>query len=551
MKIKHIFITVILWGGAMSAGCDLLDTKIDTMMTPEMLNSDWSKLKNLGYAGYSYIHSGFYAMDGNIAAAMSDEAAYTRSGSLVQLFNQGTWNQYNNPDDVYAECYKGIRAAHYFLDYSTNYEELLAHNRDIVSDGGYAYRQSVEDIEWMRAESHVLLAWYYFELIKRYGGVPLVKSVGSPDSYDIPRSSFDAVVDYAVGEIDAVLDDLQEDWKTKDSERDGRFTKGAAMALKSRILLYAASPRNNPDQDVEKWEKAAAAAHDVIALGKYSLDTDYRNLFLESNSLTSPEIIMAYRHGATNELEKANYPVGTPGGNSGVTPSQNLVEAYEYKGEPDPANPYANRDPRLGYSIVVNNSSWNNRTMEIYAGGKDDPTVTNASRTGYYLKKFLLENLDLAQNETRMHNWIMFRYAEILLNYAEAMNEAYGPDDDNGYGLTARQALNAVRGRSGVGMPEVDASDKVEMQERIMHERRIELAFEGHRFWDLLRWKKAELYLNEPLKGVSAQRVGDTFVYTDFEVEKRSFDASKMYYYPIPYSEISKSSNILEQNPNW
>lgn len=551
MKIKHIFITAICWTGAVFTGCDLLDTKIDTMMTPEMIDSDWSKLKNLGYAGYSYIHSGFYAIDGNIAAAMSDEAAYTRSNSSVKFFNQGTWNQYNNPDNVYTECYKGIRAANYFLDYSTNYREQLAHNRDTLSDGGYAYRQSVKDIEWMRAESHVLRAWYYFELAKRYGGVPLVKAVDAPDSYDIPRSTFDQVIDYAVKEIDTVLDDLQTDWKTTDSERDGRFTQGAAMALKSRILLYAASPRNNPEQEIEKWEKAAEAAHDVIALGKYALDPSYRDLFLESNSLTSPEIIMSYRSGATNDLEKANYPVGTPGGNSGVTPSQNLVETYEYKGIPDHGNPYANRDPRLGYSIVVNNSDWNGRTMEIYSGGKDDPTAANASRTGYYLKKFLLENLNLAQNETRMHNWIMFRYAEILLNYAEAMNEAYGPDDDNDYGMTARQAVNAVRNRTGVGMPAVIAADKTEMRNRIMHERRIELAFEGHRFWDLLRWMKAGEYLNQPLRGVSVLREGDRFHYSGFDVEKRVFDTSKMYFYPIPYTEISKSDNLLEQNPNW
>lgn len=535
----------------MLAGCDLLDTKIDTMMTPEMIDSDWSKLKNLGYAGYSYIRSGFYAIDGNIAAAMSDEAACTRSSSPVKLFNQGTWNQYNNPDNVYAACYKGIRAVNYFLDYSTNYREQLSHNRDTLSDGGYAYRQSVKDIEWMRAESHVLRAWYYFELAKRYGGVPLVKAVEAPDNYDIPRSTFNEVIEYAVGEIDAVLDDLQTDWKTTDSERDGRFTKGAAMALKSRILLYAASPRNNPEEDVEKWKRAAEAAYDVIATGKYALDSNYRDLFLESNSLTGSEIIMSYRSGAINDPEKANYPVGTPGGNSGVTPSQNLVEAYEWKGIPDPANPYANRDPRLGHSIVVNNSSWNGRTMEIYAAGKDDPALANASRTGYYLKKFLLENLNLAQNETRMHNWIMFRYAEILLNYAEAMNEAYGPDDDNGYGLTARQAVDAVRGRTGIDMPGVLAADKEEMQARIMHERRIELAFEGHRFWDLLRWMQAETHLNRPLRGVSVQRIGDKFVYSDFEVEKRVFDASKMYYYPIPFTEISKSDNVLNQNPNW
>ena len=533
------------------AGCDLLDTKIDTMMTQEMMESDWSKLQNIGYAAYTYIGNGFSRIDGNIDAAMSDEAAYTASSSSVRLFNEGTWNQYNNPDDVYESCYKGIRAAEYFLDYSTNYEELLAKNRDIISDGGYSYRQSVEDIEWLRAEAHVLKAWYYFELTKRYGDVPLVTGLGSRDSYNLPRTSVEDIVDYSVSEIDGVLDELQTDWKAKDANRDGRFTKGAALALKSRILLYAASPRDNPGNDIEKWKRAAAAAHEVISLNQYSLDPDYRNLFLESNSIQSSEVIMSYRCGAGNSLEKANYPVSTPGGNSGVTPSHNIVDAYEYTGTPDPANPYANRDPRLESSIVLNNSMWNGRLMEIYEGGTDDPANANASRTGYYLKKFMLENLNLSMDETRMHNWIMFRYAEILLNYAEAMNEAYGPDDDNGYGMTARQAVNMVRTRQSVRMPEIVAADRDEMRERIKHERRIELAFEGHRFWDLLRWKDAEKVLNSPVYGIGISREGNSFVYNKFEVEKRIFDASKMYLYPLPYEEINKSGNVLEQNPNW
>jgi hypothetical protein len=552
MNIKYIL--YVVFASLIFASCDPLDTKIDTLITEEQLASGYSRLYNLGYAPYSFMVNGFYIMDSNIDAARSDEAAYTKTASSVKYFNEGTWNQYYNPDDVYTGCYKGIRAANFFLDYSTNYKAQLYHNRDTLSDGGNDYRRSVENVAWLRAEAHVLRAYFYFELIKRYGGVPLVKDVISLDNNsDLPRASFDEVVGYAVSEIDYVLDSLQQaTWKSSSySGYDGRFAKGSAMALKSRILLYAASPLHNPANERTKWQKAATAAYDVIQLGQYFLATDYRTLFLETNSVLDNEVILSYRSGSTNSPEKSNYPIGTPGGNSGVTPSQNLVSAYEYKGAPDPANPYANRDPRLNYSIVVNNSTWNGRTMKIYADSIDDPAKANTSRTGYYLKKFLLENMNLTQGETRIHNWIMFRYAEILLNYAEAMNEAYGPDDNNGYSMTAREAVNAVRSRTSVQMPAVEASDYTQMKEKIKHERRIELAFEGHRFWDLLRWKDAETYLNQSLKGIHVTKTGDAFSYGEFTTEQRIFDASKMYLYPIPNTEIVKSNGILIQNPNW
>ena len=535
------------------SGCDYLDTKIDTQITPETLKSDYSKLKDLGYAPYTFIRNGFYLMDNNIPAAMSDEAEQTSPTSDVQRFNDGSWNAYNNPDNPYTYYYEGIRAANFFLEYSVDYKNQLAQNRDTISDNSYQYNLDVADIGWMRGEAHILRAYFYFDLIKRYGDVPLItKTLSLTDDLDLPRTGYNTIVDFIVSEIDNYADSLQVNWKALDSERDGRFTKGAALALKSRVLLYAASPLHNENNDRTRWEKAAEAAHDVIALNQYSLATDYRQLFLESNSATDNEIIWSVRTGATNSMEKANYPIGTPGGNSGVTPSQNLVSEYEYTGAPNPNNPYANRDPRLGFSIVTNNSTWNGRTIQIWSGGTDSYTNTGASRTGYYLKKFLIDNLYLTQDETRIHNWVMFRYAEILLNYAEAMNEAFGPDQDNGYGLTARDAVNRVRNRTGVKMPVVVANNQSEMRDKIKHERMIELAFEDHRYWDLLRWKDAETELNKPLRGIIAVRNSATnFSYTEFDVENRVFVAPKMYYYPIPQAEINKSKGILTQNQGW
>ena len=538
---------------AIFASCEVLDTKVDTLHTQEDLDTNYGNIITLGYSPYSYIDNGFSRFDWNIPAARTDEAEYTASSSNVQSFNDGSWSAYNNPDDVYSRMYLGIRAANHFLEYTVNYREQLANNRDTLSDYAREYNRDVEDVEYLRAEAHVLRAYYYFELIKRYGGVPLVKTkLGIDDNADFPRESYDNIVQYAVEEIDYALDSLQANWKVKDIGRDGRFSKGSALALKARILLYAASPLNNASNDIEKWKRAAQAAHDVISLGQYSLSNNYRSLFLETASLTDNEIILSYRSGAINDWEKANYPIGTPGGNSGVTPSHNLVSAYEYKGTPDPNNPYMNRDPRLLLTVVTNNSSWNGRTIQTYLGGQDSYTNANTSRTGYYLKKFLIENLTLNRDETRIHNWVMFRYAEVLLNYAEAMNEAYGPDNDNGYGLSARRAVNMIRGRNGIAMPDVVAGNKDEMRDRIKHERRIELALEDHRYWDLIRWKDAETVLNLPIKGIRATHLSDNqFSYEEFTVEPRKFEAPKMYLYPIPQTEISKSNGILKQNPGW
>lgn len=554
VKSNHILLSVIaLICVCLYTSCSFLDTKIDTELTDNHVNSNYKRLWNFGYAAYMRLSSGFSAIDENLFAAVSDEAEMTHSPSNTQLFNEGSWTAINNPDNVYTSDYEGIRAANYFLQMSTNYKVFLSTNVDTISDNGVQYRRNVRDIECLRAENRILRAYYYFDLIKRYGDVPFTKQVfGVKDNTNIPKTDFNTIVNFIISEIDLVKDSLQVSWKTYDNARDGRITKGMALALKSRVLLYAASPLYNKEKNLTKWQAAAAAAHEVLALNQYALDDDYQQLFVGDRSTKSPESIFAIRMGATNNFERQNYPISTPGGNSGISPSHNLVSAYEYTGTPDAHNPYANRDPRLQYTIVVNNSNWNGRTIQIWQNGQDDFNKRNASKTGYYLKKFMSNNLNLVNNESKLRSWIVFRLGEIYLNYAEAMNEAYGPDNANGYRFTAKEALNKVRSRTGVNMPLITTADKDEFRNKIKHERRIELAMEDHRYWDLKRWKDAELVLNQPLLGVKATRNNDnTYSYHVFEVEKRVFVAPKMYFYPIPQKEISKSGGILTQNPGW
>lgn len=554
MKKITTFIAVV----SVALACDVLDTRVDIETTQEQLDNQSSMVLKVGYAPYGYMVNGLSELDSNIAAAKSDEAVQTSLSSSVRYFNNGSWNAYNNPDNPYAGFYKGIRAANYYLDYSVDYKRMLAIARDTLSDSGTAYRLDVTNAGFLRAEAHVLKAYYYFELIKRYGGVPLYTGVPKDGTF-LPRATYQEVANYAVDEIDEALPDLAPSWSGYASYA-GRFDRGAALALKSRILLYAASPLNTEGMsEAEKtamWTRAADAAEDVIKTGAYSLSASYPDLFT-GNSSSNPEIILSRRSSAGNALEKANYPIGTAGGNSGLTPSANLVDAYEYTGAPDPLDPYANRDPRLGYTVVTNGSTWNSRIIDITEEGEDSYKTINASRTGYYLRKYLTDDLVLSMNQTAMHQWVYFRYAEILLNFAEAANEVRGPDGTGASGtLTARQALNQVRNRPGVAVGDVNlalfpgSDDKARMRAAIKAERRVELAFEDHRYWDLLRWKDGDA-LGATIKGVKAVADGlGNVTYSSVDVEKRVFE-EKMYRYPIPYSEISKSGGVLEQNPDW
>lgn len=557
--IQLITTGLILLAGS---GCskDFLDTKIDLSQTQDLLNTNFSTLLSFANAPYVYVRNEYSQIDGNLFAAASDEAVHTSPGANVRLFNNGSWNAFNNPDNYYTGYYQGIRAANYFLENSGDYRRMLAKNRDTVSPTGkLQYRDDTLNIGWFRAEARALRAYYYFELLKRYGGVPLVtKVLSAEENTDLPRAGFDAMINFIVKEIDAVKDSMQVNWKTSAyTTNDGRLTRGAAISIKARALLWAASPLNNPSNDLAKWRAAAAACHEVIAMagggpGAYVLDGNYRNYFLQNNTVTSNETIWAVRYNANNTIERANYPITTPGGNSGITPSHDLVDAYEYKGTPTPGNPYANRDPRMALTIVTDASAWNGRTIDLSPGARDDMNTTNATRTGYYLRKFLNDNLNLVNNATQVHHWPMIRYAEILLSYAEAMNEAFGPDNNNGYTMTARQAINAVRARAGIAMPAVVAADQTAFRAAVKRERRVELAFENHRFWDLRRWKDAQVVLNQSIRGIRVTKnAANVSVYTPFVVENRVFDGSRMYLHPLPQSEINKSSGTLVQNPGW
>jgi len=566
MKINYIKTLVFsAFASVVLSGCsNFLDTKIDANMTPEMVDTNRGSLWNFGAAMYAPMltESGFTILDGNFFAAASDEAQRTQASGNAYTFNRGTISPDNVEDAtnyIYRYCYEGIRAANFFLDFAKDGEQLLALNRDTANDA-INYAKDVRNLNWYRAEAHICRAYYYMELIKRFGGVPIVETTldQDPNPGKIPCSSYDDVVEYIVNEIDSNFANLQTNWKTNPdnvSAQDGRFDQKSALAIKARVLLYAASPLNNPTNDISKWARAAQAAQDEISYMKYTMpnNRNYSSYFIGVTSTPNAESIFLLRAGAGNYLQSNNYPIATPGGNSGVTPTENLVSAYEYIGTPNPTNPYANRDPRLAATIVYNGSVWNSRVIDESPGGTDDMRKPNTSKTGYYLKKFIRDNLNLTQGSTDNNVWVIFRYAEILLIYAEAMNEAYGPDaQPAGFTMTARQALTQVRNSASTSLPAVTTADVAEFRNAIKHECQVEFAFEDHRYWDLLRWKDAETVLNTPVKGVIVTKDDSgNYVYQENDNAGERVFQTKNYHLPFARSEVVNSGGTITQNEGY
>ena len=591
MRRKNIYIVLFAVIAYTFSGCtDFLDTRMDTMQIPERMATQSSTMNSFANAYYAPMQYGFTVIDDNLFAAASDEAMQTAPVSQVSFFNMGAISPDRNPlDYLYSNYFEGIRAAYFYLDYAKDGENFLALNSDTAAvigpDGTIInitprldYQRDVRQLNWRRAEALIAVAFYYTELIKMYGGVPIITDALNlnPDMGKISGSSYDAVVEHIVSLIDNNVDKLNTDWRVRiDNDVDwnfrtnsGRFDKTSALAIKSRALLHAASPRNNPNNDVTKWRRAAQAAYDVIRVReeiftkgfgfgatltpadpKMPENKNYNAYFLGVASTEDLQSIFLIRKAQGRAMEVANYPVGTRGGNSGVTPSQNLVDAYEFIGPELPNNPYANRDPRLQASIVVNGSEWNGSLdFDQSPGGRFDMSVDGASKTGYYLKKWLTPNMSLIETTNADHVWPVYRYAEILLNYAEAMNEAYGPDDAAEFGLTARQALMEVRNSASTDLPPVTTTNRDEFRSAIKHERQVEFAFEDHRYWDLIRWGDAPTVLNQPIRGVVVGKnsAGD-YTYQYRTVANRVF-LSHQIYLPFSRNEITNSGGTLSQN---
>ncbi len=446
-------------------------------------------------------------------------------------------------------------------------------------------------------EAYALKGLFRYHLLQTVGGKDAAGNLlGIPlyedkSNFNIPRASFEESVKQIYADFDKALGYLtMDDYKnvnTQDELPAGfsgvnitnynevfgirvnqRISGRIVKALKARVALLAASPafsNNNP----ALWENAANLSGVVLQSngGISGLDPNGHRFYdaarvdaitLIQSGADQKEIIWRRAIVNSNDREKNNFPPSLFG-IATVNPTHNLVESFPMaSGLPIDApasgynlnNPYANRDPRLAMYIVCNGGQLSGKTIRTGEGAGQDgkDSIATSTRTGYYLKKLLREdvNLNPVSTNTKKHFEVHMRYTELFLIYAEAANEAWGPDGRGAFAFSAREVIAALRKRAGIAQPDTylaSVSSKEDMRQLIRNERRIELCFEGFRFWDLRRWK---LDLTEPAKGVNIKNNEITVV----EVERRLYDNDYMHYGPIPETEITKY-NALVQNQGW
>jgi len=550
------------------------------------LNNIYSSLPN----GYNRVGSDFLDaatddavslyMDADPDVSRLQSGRYTASNQVSSDMNWGTW-------------YAAIRKCNIFINnidrvpFNTPY----TNSREYVDEKGNSVTGESRPIgSSYKAEARFLRAFFYFQLLERYGGVPLVgdRVFDINDNLELPRNTFEECVNYIISELDDIQDSLRS-LPMRDATAFAHApTKQACIAFKARVLLYAASPLfngntlepGNPyvgytDYDASRWTKAAEAAKDFIDRydgsssmmnrNKFRLADDYYKIFQNYFSTDTREVIFFRNNGSGTSVERANGPLGFTGnklGNGRTNPTQNLVDAFVMKdGKPrgeskytyDPQHPYDNRDARLEYTVLHQGSQWLNTLLDTYQGGTNNPSGSGRyNRTSYYLGKFM-NDFKMA-NEYGSHTelWVYFRYAEILLNFAEAANES---DARDAYMNDIMKYLGILRKRAGIeagsdGLYGLDPTMSREALREVIHnERRCELAFEEHRFFDIRRWREAETIFQQPLQGMQVVKGTTQTAYTPIDILTVNW-TDKMYLYPIPYTEVNKNSNMV-QNPNW
>lgn len=539
----------------------------------------WSSLDLVDpFVNEVYNGVGNWVTDGLALSSMTDDtyAMFTWSGEKIvagMTLSPSNSNalgvNYNkggtySPDRAYkittgkwGYMYSKIRATNQFF----------AHIDEVPGD------QAIKDR--MKGEMHFLRAYFYAQLVNVFGEVPIItKEFGIDDNFlDVTKSSYQQVTDFVVAECDLAISLLPNSFTTE----PGRATKGAAMALKAEQLLYAASPLNNGgNYDAAKLQKAKTAHEAIIDLGIYSLyrPADYRNIFLDK---ANPEIIFAkYTSGdlmidRENTMERDIAPAGT-GGYTAYCPLQSLVDDFEvidgnntfipatWNGitrtvtnnpKYNDNDPYLNRDPRFYATILSNGYKRGTKgyVVESWAGGKDSRQSTvsawwNASWSSYYLRKFSTEASDAYGDKPQTDiMWIHYRLGEVYLNLAEILFEL---NTSSNTGHDAKWYVNQIRERAGV--PVYASVDR----EKIRHERRIELAFEGNRFFDVRRWKIYDKAMSKGQYGLTlTKQANGSFVTKIMPVLNGDgkFDP-RIYWWPIPETEIEKNPN-LGQSPGW
>lgn len=502
------------------------------------------------------------------AACDEAEGPNLSSSNGFTMFATGTVNPTIVPTDAWGTPYANIRAVNQFLTHL--YE--IPFNPTLKLE--------------TRAEARFLRAWYYFIMLEHYGGIPLIGDsvFTSTTPLNVARSSFSACVNYITSECDSAAAYLP---ATQSGANYGRASAGACLALKSRCLLFAASPlfQNGgfgqgkgaldsivayPDNDANRWVLAANAAMAVINLNAYSLFVDsipgepgygFMYVFLRRYN---PEYIFANMMDEGNKYLEELWDVPSRGGSGGPHPYQELVDAFPMSNglaitDPnsgyDSTQPYQNRDPRLTYTVIHDSTirpiyDQAPAPVQLYLNANYSPPIASSqdavytgTATGFYINKMLDTAVTWYGFNGSNRSLPLMRYAEILLNFAEATNEAYGPTQQ------VYQAVEAVRQRAGLRPYQLPTGlSQTDMRTAIQTERQLEFAFEGLRFFDVRRWLIAAQTETLYMHGMEVDRSSAAgTVYKRFGVRQHNFN-NAMYLWPIPLGEIAKSPNLL-QNP--
>ena len=512
-------------------------------------------IKNMVFDVYAQVYNQeFESNSTSFLAGATDEAVYALETGAVNSYVNGGWSPANPFSATWDKAYTAISEIHMYLE--------KIHQADLSEwEHNPEYDGWIQQMEIFPYELRFLRAYFYFELFKTYGDVPLVTTtLTNAQANNVTRTPAAEIVKFIVDELDEIAPHLPLSYATEVGAEFGRANRVAAYALKARTLLYAASPLHN----VATWDEAAkACAYVIDNASDWGLKlSKYADLWGD-NAFFNSELIWGIGRGASNTFEMAHYPVGVENGSSGNCPSQSLVDQYEYQDngqtfaqrypgaiDLNAVNPYEGLDPRFALTVVKNGDEWptngaQKKAIETFYGGFNASPKYGATSTGYYLRKYVDgAAVTTADNQvTRRHTWIIFRLAEMYLDYAEAVYNATGSANDKTYGLSANEAINKLRTRADVNMPKF-TEDGAEWVERYERERLVELAFENHRFWDVRRWKKGEQYFKE----VQVADISATMQLTRSTV-KRQWD-EKYNFYPIPQTENKKNPN-LGQNPGW
>ena len=584
MKLYIKYLTIGLMATTMLASCaDILDKKPLTEISDNDLWSDPALLKSFVNSRYNQV---------GVNGAESMQSSIVDETELTWLRGCETHNFARvSPTDL-----GRMNGAWWGWDnrsWSTKWTNISNCNIFFERVDNVGFTDETEKTKLV-GQVRFIRAFEYWDLIARWGAMPIItKSFSINDREEIvgqKRNTYKECIDFLVSELNQAAKELPANWSGDDY---GRATSVAALALKSRILLYAASPLMNEDVKIpevgyttpepDRWQKAAKAATEALDAAQaagyelYNLNGDpsknYQLIFMD-NTAANKETLFARMGTSSAEGESIsscdqyNNPNGY-GGWGGNCPLQELVDAYEvvkdgvaskfdWNNPEEKANPYANRDPRFYATILYDGAKWMTRNVETYfdvdnngtiiGGGKDTKYGNdswNASPTGYNMKKFMDEGYALNSWNFCARNWIHLRMAELYLNKAEAL---YNIGDEEG----AREALKPVRERAG--MPAVTATG-ADLLEAIKNERRIEFAFEEHRYFDVRRWKEAPKYFGSTVHAITIKKYPDGK--KTYEVDKLRSDVGgdrkwddKMYWLPITKAEMDKNPNLV-QNPGY